>query len=91
MYDQGVPLNLGTDCPDGGKAALSELWLIQHTGILMSSILQIATINSAKAIGRDNLYGSIQKGKKADLLIFDDTPLMILFICLIIKSLSRTV
>ena len=36
--------------------------------------LRIATINSARAIGRENHFGSIQTGKTADLVIVDGDP-----------------
>jgi imidazolonepropionase-like amidohydrolase len=75
MADEKIPLNLGTDCPDGGKAALSELLLLHEAGIPMTTVLQIGTLNSARAIGREDLYGSIEPGKRADLLIFDKNPL----------------
>ncbi|HEX8546860.1 MAG TPA: amidohydrolase family protein [Cytophagaceae bacterium] len=75
LYDSGVQLNLGTDCPEGGKAALSEMILLNELGIPMQEVLKIATINSAKAMDRENLYGSIEKGKKANLIIFGKSPL----------------
>jgi hypothetical protein len=75
MYDRGVPLNLGTDCPEGGRSALSELLLLRRLRIPMVDVLKIATINSARAIGREALYGSIEPGKKADLIIFARSPL----------------
>ncbi len=75
MYDTGIQLNLGTDWAEGGKAALSEMLLLHKAGIPMEEILKIATINSAKAIGREQLYGSIEKGKRANLIIFDKNPL----------------
>lgn len=37
--------------------------------------LRIATINSAKALGRGNRLGSIEPGKTADLVIVDGDPL----------------
>jgi imidazolonepropionase-like amidohydrolase len=75
MYEQGVQLNLGTDCPEGGRSALSELLLLNRLHIPMADVLKIATINSARAIGREALYGSIEPGKKADLIIFARSPL----------------
>ena len=76
MYDIGIRLNLGTDCPNGGKAALSELILLNQLGIPMNEVLKIATINSAESIGRDNLYGSIEEGKRANLIIFERNPIL---------------
>src|SRR6202012_966641 len=38
MCDTGIPLNIGTDCPDGGKATLSEILLIHNRGISMASV-----------------------------------------------------
>jgi hypothetical protein len=75
MYDKGIPLNIGTDCPDGGKAVLSEMLLIHQAGIPMRRVFAMATLNNARAIGREKMYGSIDKGKKADLLIFETNPL----------------
>lgn len=37
--------------------------------------LRIATINSAKAMGIDDQFGTIERGKSADLVIFDGNPL----------------
>lgn len=75
LYDSGVQLNLGTDSPEGGKAALSEMILLNELGIPMHEVLKIATINSAKAIDREDFYGSIEKGKRANLIIFEKSPL----------------
>ena len=37
--------------------------------------LKTATINNAKSIGIDDEYGTIEIGKKADLIILNDNPL----------------
>lgn len=75
MFDMGIQLNMGTDCQDPGKAALSELLLLHSAGIPMKDVLCIGTINGAKAIGKDDCYGSIEKGKRANLIIFSKNPL----------------
>lgn len=74
-YDCGLRLNLGTDCVDPGRAALSELLLLNEAGIPMPAVLQIATINGARTMGVADEIGSIEPGKKANLIIFDLNPL----------------
>ena len=74
LFDKGIKLRLGTDCANGGKAIISEQLLLSENGFSIPAILQISTINGATALGIDNKYGSIEKGKKADLLIWDKSP-----------------
>ena len=73
-YDKGIKIRIGTDCREGGKALLSELMLLYEAGFSMEDIFQIATLNGAEAIKIDSLYGSIESGKKADLIIFEKNP-----------------
>jgi imidazolonepropionase-like amidohydrolase len=73
-HDKGLKLRIGTDCIDGGKAILSEQLLLYESGFSISSILQICTINGATALQMDNKYGSIGKGKKANLVIYEQDP-----------------
>lgn len=75
MYTAGVPLVMGTDHKDGGKAVLSEILLLNEIGIPMQDVLRIATINTARATGLSNQYGSIEPGKHANLILFDSDPL----------------
>ena len=45
-----------------------------ENGFSVPLILQISTINGATALGLQNKYGSIEKGKNADILIWDKSP-----------------
>lgn len=74
LFDKGIKLRIGTDWPNGGKAIVSEQLLLAEYGFSISDILQISTINGATALGLDKQYGSIEKGKRANLLIWDKSP-----------------
>jgi len=73
-HDKGVKLRIGSDTRYGGKAFFSELMLFSEAGFPIEDVLQIATINGAEAMRIDDKFGSIEKGKKADLVIFDKSP-----------------
>ncbi|MBY0481051.1 MAG: amidohydrolase family protein [Chitinophagaceae bacterium] len=74
LFDKGIKLRIGTDCANGGKAIISEQLLLFENGFSVPAILQISTINGATALGLDNKYGSIEKGKRADILIWEKSP-----------------
>lgn len=74
LFDKGIQLRIGTDCANGGKAIISEQLLLAENGFSIPAIIQISTINGATALGLDNKYGSIEKGKQADILIWDKSP-----------------
>jgi imidazolonepropionase-like amidohydrolase len=73
-FDKGIKLRLGTDWPNAGKAIISEQLLLAEYGFTIPAILQISTINGATALGLADKYGSIEKGKHADVLIWDKSP-----------------
>jgi N-acetylglucosamine-6-phosphate deacetylase len=63
----------------GGTLAGSTLKLLDavknmslHAKIPFEDALAMATINPAKAIGKDDLVGSLEKGKKADIVALND-------------------
>lgn len=76
MYENGIVLNTGSDTYEPGKTILSEMLLLQELGIPMDEVLKIASLNSAKSINLDNSYGSIEVGKKAHLILFEENPLI---------------
>jgi imidazolonepropionase-like amidohydrolase len=57
-----------------GFAYIRELELLQEAGFHPLEVLQSATINGAELLGIDAETGSIQVGKKADLVIVDENP-----------------
>ena len=40
-----------------------------------AQILKASTINGAKAVGKETEFGSIEIGKRADLLLLNENPL----------------
>lgn len=75
MIDAGVPVALSTDCNPGSSPTVS-MPLIMNLGCLKmgmtpAEVLTAATINAAHAIKRGKEIGSLEKGKKADIVIFD--------------------
>lgn len=77
--DAGVLIVAGTDAGNIGtqhaSSFLDELLAMQKAGLSNKEILQAATINAAIGFGKDSLYGTVEKGKIADLLLLDKDPL----------------
>ncbi len=79
LADAGVIIAVGTDAGNIGTQHVSsyraELEAISKAGLTNWQILQASTINGAKAIGKENEFGSIIEGKRADLLLLGFNPL----------------
>jgi imidazolonepropionase-like amidohydrolase len=58
-----------------GFGYVRELELLQEAGFHPLEVLQAATLNGAELLGIDGETGSIQVGKKADLVIVNENPL----------------
>lgn len=80
MRAAGVNIALGTDPFDCSNDMLRVMCLAALTqkdyrldpaAAIAEDILEMATINGARAVGRETEIGSIEIGKKADLAIFD--------------------
>lgn len=74
MHDNGITIVPGTD-DFVGFILHRELENYAKAGISNSDILKIATLTSAQVAGKANDYGTIEKGKVADLIILDGNPL----------------
>ena len=86
LVEKGVNVALGTDGPASNnnfnlfeemKTASLVHKLESPENINEQQVLDMATINGAKALGLEEKIGSIEEGKKADLLIINlDRPEM---------------
>ncbi|OGR22122.1 MAG: amidohydrolase [Desulfobacterales bacterium RIFOXYA12_FULL_46_15] len=86
LIKMGVPVGLGTDgCASNNDhdlfsemdmaAKLHKVALLDPCVMDARTTLKMATIEGAKAIGLDKITGSIEKGKRADIILVDlDKP-----------------
>jgi imidazolonepropionase len=75
MIDMGIPVAMGSDFNPGSCPSLN-LQMIMNLGYLKykmtpEEILTAVTINAACAIGREKQVGTLEPGKKADLIVWD--------------------
>jgi imidazolonepropionase-like amidohydrolase len=79
MNRAGVKLLSGTDTPNPycfpGFSLHDELGFMVQAGLTPLQALQTATINSAEFLGLSKTFGTIEKGKVADLVLLDANPL----------------
>jgi amidohydrolase family protein len=79
MRRAGVEFLAGTDVLNPycfpGFSLHDELTLLVEAGLTPMEALQAATLNPARYLGRDKDLGTIEKGKLADLLLLDASPL----------------
>jgi imidazolonepropionase-like amidohydrolase len=79
LQDANVPLMCGTDASDVGPVAgfgiHDELQELVNDGLTPFQALQTATVNPARYFGRGNEFGTIEPGKRADLVLLDGNPL----------------
>jgi imidazolonepropionase-like amidohydrolase len=79
MYDNGVQILSGSDIPNfglvPGASLHNELELLAEAGIKPLDVIEIATNNGAKALGIDDIVGTIQPEKQADMIVLSANPL----------------
>ena len=75
LYDAGVPIVAGTDQEVPGYSLHRELELYVQAGLTPAQALQTATIVPARALGEDNVSGSIAPGKRGDVLLLSADPM----------------
>ena len=75
LYDAGIRVVAGTDMGFPGYSVDRELELYVDAGLTPLQAIQTATIVPAVVMNEDGMTGSIQKGKRADIVIVDGDPL----------------
>src|SRR4030095_13077255 len=82
MLQQGICVSLGTDAGNNSNLleTLRSMYLVTvlykdargTTDVVPAEMaLELATIHGARALGLEHEIGSIEVGKKADLVLFD--------------------
>ncbi len=74
LHDAGVPLTAGTDAANPWMYH-RELELLARAGLSNAEVLRAATRNGAMALGLISELGTIEVGKRADLVALDADPL----------------
>ncbi|ASZ14481.1 amidohydrolase family protein [Chitinophaga pendula] len=78
VQDAGILIAAGTDAGNIGThhaaSFLPELLAMRQAGLSNREVIRAATINAAKGFGKDKNYGSIEKGKIADILLLPKDP-----------------
>ena len=79
LFRAGVPMLAGTDVGNAfcfpGFSLHDELALLVESGLTPLAALQAATSNAAILMDATDRYGSVAKGKIADLVLLDADPL----------------
>ncbi len=73
LFDRGIKLVPGTDDVPGVMLH-SELEEWQRAGIPPGDVLRLATIGSAEHLGLGHEVGTVERGKRADLLLVPGDP-----------------
>ncbi len=79
MSDSGVPILLGTDAPQlfsvPGFSIQREMRTMAAAGLTPYQILASGTRAIAEHLGTPNEFGTVQQGRRADLILLDADPL----------------
>lgn len=77
--DAGVLVVAGSDAGNigtlHGPAVLREVELLVRAGLTPAQALRAATLDAARAFGKERDLGSVEAGKLADLVVLDASPL----------------
>jgi imidazolonepropionase-like amidohydrolase len=83
MHEAGIPIVLGTDSANfptfisffHGPSTIRETELLREAGMPAMDVLCSATRIPAEMMGIDHLVGTVEVGKRADLIVVGEDPL----------------
>lgn len=83
MVEHGADLLFATDTAVGGfgwgtPPGLAGLWELRawaEAGVTLVDLFEASTVNNALALGLDDEVGTIEPGKRADMLVLRENPL----------------
>ncbi len=75
LHEAGVTIVAGTDAGVPGFSLLRELELYVEAGLSPMEAIRSATLVPARVLGMDGEVGTVEAGKRADLLVLDADPL----------------
>jgi len=75
LHEAGVPIVAGTDQSVPGYSVDREIELYVKAGFTPMEAVQAATLIPARAMGMEKDSGTIEPGKRADVILVDGNPL----------------
>ncbi len=75
LHRAGIPVVAGTDQAVPGHSLHREMELYVEAGFTPIEALQAATIVPARVMGMEKEVGTVEKGKRADLILINGNPL----------------
>jgi imidazolonepropionase-like amidohydrolase len=75
LYEAGIPIVAGTDKAVPGHSLHRELELYVQAGLTPMQVIQLATSGAAKVMGVDKEVGTVEAGKRADLILVQGNPI----------------
>lgn len=79
LHEAGAELLLGSDSPQifnvPGFAVHRELEYLVAAGLTPYEALRTGTVNPARFFGQEGVFGTVERGAEADLVLLDDSPL----------------
>jgi len=79
LHKAGAGILLGTDAAQSyhipGYSIHEELVMLVEAGLSPYEAIEAGTRNAAEAMGKSDEFGTIEAGKRADLILLEDNPL----------------
>jgi imidazolonepropionase-like amidohydrolase len=75
LHRAGIPIVAGTDQTVPGYSLHRELELYVQAGFTPMEAIQAATLVPARVMGLEKEVGTVEAGKRADIIVIDGDPL----------------